>query len=328
MRQKKFGQLERIRNIREYWPREDTDFTPWLGSEENISILGDAIGLELEVQEQEASVGPFRADILCKNTVDNSYVLVENQFGRTDHSHLGQLFTYAAGLDAVTLVWIVESFTEEHRAALDWLNRISEEKFHFFGVEIELWKIGDSSPAPKFNVVSKPNEWVKIVRETADARRYSNLSPWQEMQKEFWGLFGGYLTEIGSEFKPPKPSVTQWMGYGIGRSYTSMIAAISKKEVWVYVQLDNHERHGWFNELHKAKVDIENEYGEALIWEERENLKYSRIRIMRAIDMTDKEKWTKAHQWIEGQMRTMKQVFRPRIKALVDVAPSSYEDDE
>lgn len=184
-----FGRLERVHNIREHWPREDSDFTPWLATEESIEILSQAIGVELEVLDQERNVGPFRADVLCKNTADNSLVLIENQFGRTDHSHLGQLFTYAAGLDAVTLIWIVETFTEEHRAAIDWLNRITDEKYYFFGIEIELWTIGDSPPAPKFNIVSKPNDWSKTVKETAEVNR-SKLTPWQQSQIAFWKNLG------------------------------------------------------------------------------------------------------------------------------------------
>ena len=101
----------------------------------------------------EKYVGPFRADILCRNTDDDSLVLVENQVERTDHTHLGQLMTYAAGLETASIVWIAKAFTDEHRAALDWLNEITGENFNFFGLEIELWKIGDSAIAPKFNVV-------------------------------------------------------------------------------------------------------------------------------------------------------------------------------
>ena len=119
--------------------------------------------MELELEAQETDVGQFRADILCKNTDDRSWVLIENQLERTDHRHLGQILTYAAGLHAVTICWIAESFADEHRATIDWLNEISDDKFQFFGLEIEVWKIGDSPPAPKFNVVSRPNDWTRGV---------------------------------------------------------------------------------------------------------------------------------------------------------------------
>jgi hypothetical protein len=314
-----FGRLERVRNIREHWPREDTDFTPWLASEESIVVLSDAIGIELEVLEQERSIGPFRADILCKNTADNSIVLIENQFGRTDHSHLGQLFTYAAGLDAVTLIWIVEKFTEEHRAAIDWLNRITDEKFYFFGIEIELWTIGDSPPAPKFNIVSKPNDWAKTVRETAEVSR-SKMTPWQESQVTFWKKFGDHIQEVNAPFKPPKPYSSLWMGYGIGRSYTNMVVGFSQKDIMVYVQIDTQERPGWFEELMQQKESIDGEFGETIRWDGRESLRHKRAIVSRPVDMTDEQNWDSAIEWMLDRMKRMKDVFKPRVMSLSENA--------
>src|SRR5882724_4545695 len=156
MTPKSLGRLQKI-DLREAWLSEASDFTPWLAEPENLKLLGEAIGIELECEAQEKDVGPFRADILCKDTTTDSWVLIENQLERTDHCHLGQLLTYAAGLTTVTIVWLAQRFTEEHRAALDWLNERTDEKINFFGLEVELWKIGDSPIAPKFNVVCKPN---------------------------------------------------------------------------------------------------------------------------------------------------------------------------
>jgi hypothetical protein len=120
------GKLQRV-DLREVWETEDRDFTPWLAREEHLSILAETIGLDLEFEAQEKDVGPFRADILCKNMDDDSWVLIENQVERTDHKHLGQLLTYAAGLQAVTIVWVASKFTDEHRATLDWLNLITND---------------------------------------------------------------------------------------------------------------------------------------------------------------------------------------------------------
>ena len=157
---KTLGRLERV-ELRDYWEHEGSDFTPWLASEENIALLSETIGLELEVQQEEAAVGPFRADILCRDTASDELVIIENQLEKTDHKHLGQTITYASGLDAVNIVWIAARFTEEHRAALDWLNRITHEEFRFFGIEIELWRIGKSVPAPKFNIADSTVFYVK-----------------------------------------------------------------------------------------------------------------------------------------------------------------------
>ncbi len=169
------GRLNKVDDLRKVWSNEVNDFTPWLALEENLYILSETLGIELELEAQEKGVGQFRADILCKDT-SGAWVLVENQLERTDHGHLGQLLTYASGLEAVTVVWIAAHFTDEHRSTLDWLNKITDESYRFFGLEVELWQIDDSPMAPKFNVVSTPNDWSRSFGRAARAVDESNLS--------------------------------------------------------------------------------------------------------------------------------------------------------
>ena len=152
------GRLEKV-DIREIWKNEAVDFTPWLAEPANIGLLGDTIGMELEVEAVEKDVGRFFADILCKDAASDRFVVIENQIENTDHDHLGKTITYAAGLEATAIVWIAKHFGEEHRAALDWLNEITGAEVAFFGLEVEAWKIGDSPAAPKFNVVCRPNDF-------------------------------------------------------------------------------------------------------------------------------------------------------------------------
>jgi hypothetical protein len=135
------GRLERV-DLRTIWTSESSDFTPWLALPENLTVLSETLDIDLEFEGREKPVGRFSADILCKELGTDRWVLIENQLERTDHCHLGQLLTYAAGLQAVTIVWIAARFTEEHRAALDWLNQITDETVRFFGLEVELWRIG------------------------------------------------------------------------------------------------------------------------------------------------------------------------------------------
>ena len=186
--------------LRDAWESESGDFTPWLAQDRNIQILGSALDLDLDVEAQELNVGPFRADILCKNTVDQSLVLVENQLERTDHGHLGQLLTYAAGLEAVTIVWIAQKFTDEHRATLDWLNEITDEKFNFFGVEVQLFQIDESPAAPHFSVISKPNDWSKTV--SKEAKRIE-LTPTKQLQLSFWTKLREYGAQRGDSPQVP-----------------------------------------------------------------------------------------------------------------------------
>ena len=214
----KLGRIERV-DLRSVWTSEDRHFTPWLALPENLEILGEALGIELELEAQEKYVGPFRADILCKNTAEkDSWVIIENQIEKTDHKHLGQLITYASGLRASTIVWISAEFCEEHRAALDWLNQMADKSARFFGLEVELWKIGDSPAAPRFNVVCKPNDWEATVRHAAEALAEDEGTPSQNLRIKYWTAFRAFLQERQSKLRPQKPSRDHWYSFSIGTS--------------------------------------------------------------------------------------------------------------
>ena len=158
------GHLEPV-DHRTIWPDEARDFTPWLSN--NLDVLGKTLAIDLELDGTEQWVGRFKADIIAKEVSTGDTVLIENQLEKTDHSHLGQLLTYAAGLQAVTVVWIAAEVQDEHRATLDWLNEITDESFRFFGLEIELWRIKNSLPAPRLGIISKPNNWSRVTRKAA-----------------------------------------------------------------------------------------------------------------------------------------------------------------
>ena len=223
-----FGRLQKV-ELRTSWLDEARDFTPWLAKEENITLLSDAIGLKLQVEAQERSVGPFKADILCKDTSndrDDHFVLIENQSECTNHCHLGQLLTYAAGLKAVTIIWIAERFTEEHRASLDWLNEITDTDFRFFGLEVELWKIGNSPPAPKFNVISKPNDW--SARKCVRPKQLIQVRFPKQMrtQFEYWTKLWVRLNTQARKIQGTKPRRS--IGRTFGRWREVWIARVDK----------------------------------------------------------------------------------------------------
>ena len=209
------GTLEKV-ELRDVWESEPREFTPWLATEEGIRILGETIKIDLVLEAQEKNVGPFRADILCKDTGNDSWVLIENQLAVTDHRHLGQLLTYAAGLHAVTVVWVAATFTEEHRATLDWLNEITDDRFQFFGLEIELWRIGNSPAAPKLNIVSKPNDWSRSVSQSAKRISDEPLNALQETQLLYWSELKSALIKKGSSIHSRKPLPQHWTTYGSG----------------------------------------------------------------------------------------------------------------
>ena len=319
------GRLQRV-PLRDCWDREDTDFTPWLASEENIAVLGDAIGIELEVEQEEAAVGPFRADILCRDTATDNLVIIENQLERTDHSHLGQTITYAAGLDAVTIVWVAARFTEEHRAALDWLNRISGEAIQFFGVEIEVWRIGDSVPAPKFNLVAIPNDWSKSAKEAASRR--GALTAGQKALIDYWTGFGDYIDSQEAKFKRPKPYHSNWMAWGLGRTGATLVTIANAKAIAVKVEFNNRDHPTWFHKAHAEREAIEAELGFALEWLERPNKKFCFVNIGLKIDTRSEEARPKAYEWMLEKMTAIDRVFRPVVASLDDSALDDAEVGE
>ncbi|MCK5243291.1 DUF4268 domain-containing protein, partial [bacterium] len=174
-----FGELKPV-PLRDVWKKEAYEFTPWLS--ENLEALGEAIGLELELETKEAEVGGFSLDILAKDLGSGEYVVIENQLTQTDHSHLGQLITYASGYDAPIVVWIAETIRDEHRQALEWLNQHTDRKTNFFGVVVEVFQIDNSKPAFKFRPIVFPNEWQKVKRQELN----STTTPRAETYRKFY----------------------------------------------------------------------------------------------------------------------------------------------
>jgi hypothetical protein len=309
------GRLARV-PLREAWRNEASHFTPWLALPENLGLLSETMGLAsdgLEIQGQEQAVGPFRADLLCRNIEDDSLVLIENQLERTDHSHLGQLLTYAAGLEAVTLVWIAERFTEEHRAALDWLNEVTDEGVDIFGFEIELWRIGESPFAPKFNVVVKPNTWARTAKR---AGRGGPSAAASDMQVAYWTSFATYLSSVRSDLKPPKPSPSNWMAWGVGRSGVHLLARVNQNSLVVGIEVNTREHPTWFQQLFQRREAVEQALGVPLDWEEKPTNKYSSALFRREIDVRDEENWPTAHSWMAERLSALRRTFRPLVKAL------------
>ena len=313
------GRLERV-DLRDIWTTEATDFTPWLARPENLAILGETLGIDLELEAQEKSVGPFRADILCKDIGRDAWVLVENQLERTDHGHLGQLLTYASGLQAVTIVWIAARFTEEHRSTLDWLNKITDESFRFFGLEVELWRIGDSPAAPKFNIVSKPNDWSRSVAQAARAIDDSELSETRMKQREYWTALHAVLDAAGGPVSGNrKPQPQSWMSYSVGRSRFHVGAAMvrPKNRVQAELYISGDDAKAYLGLLKLQKDEIESELGYSLNWEELPNRQDSRISIyLENADPEDEADWPRQHQWLAERLNDFHRVFASRVRAL------------
>lgn len=308
--------------LRSVWNDEARDFTPWLSQKENLAALAEAIGLELELEEQEVSVGPFAADILCKNIADDSWVLIENQIEKTDHRHLGQIMTYAAGLDAKTIIWVAQKFTEEHRAALDWLNENTAEGLSFFGLEIELWKIGTSLPAPKFNVICKPNDWSRDVKSHSGAT--SPLSETRRRQLEFWSSFKDWA-ESNTDLRLQKALPQGWITSTIGRAYFHVSGVIStwnsvldkeSPQVRVELYLNSKDAKEQFKRLSDRKPEIDSEFDLPLIWHNPDSNKSAKVYVTSDLDFIDKSKWPPVFEWLSKYMTRFRDVFGPIVQSL------------
>ena len=356
------GRLERA-DLREAWGTEDGDFTPWLAQEENIALLGDAIGIDLEIEAQEMRVGLFRADIVCLDTasLDNRRVLVENQLYRTDHTHLGQLMTYASGLDAVTIVWIAERFTDEHRSTLDWLNKITDEDIRFFGIEVELWRIGNSPPAPKFNIVSKPDDWTKSA--STERRRHtprtppsrkpkdwtksasierrqsaSDYTPTQLLQIEYWralqDLMQQRLQQRQGKVKPRKGYPQNFQVFAIGKDRCMLMATVHFKANRIGVELllegDDSKKH--FALLLKDKDEIELELDRTIEWSNKSGQKQCSIgkSVRDNCDLMSRDNWPDYLNWMCEELENLYRVFATRIKNLdaSDYIPGETDLDD
>jgi hypothetical protein len=309
------GRIEKI-DPREYWKSESGEFTPWLALPENIALLGDSLGIELEIVATEKDVGPFRADILCKDTNSN-YVLIENQLEPTDHTHLGQLITYASGLDAVTIVWIAKEMREEHRAALDWLNRITANNINFFGIEIILKQIGDSPLAPEFVVTSKPNDWTR----TPPSGKFTEL---ELLRFEYWTAFKNYVGD-NKIVRCRKPREAPYMDFALGKSgfwFTAVITSSESQQkiappgIRVGFLFEGASSKIVFEQLFEQKTAIEKEIGILLEWKGPNNSSRCNIFAHKSARIEDTADWPNQHAWLKNMIGAFYRAFQHRIKAL------------
>lgn len=318
------GRLERV-GLRDIWTTEATDFTPWLACPENLSVLAETLGIDLELEAQERAVGPFRADILCKEIGADRWVLIENQLERTDHGHLGQLLTYASGLEAVTIVWIAARFTEEHRSTLDWLNRITDDSFRFFGLEVELWRIGNSPAAPKFNIVSKPNDWSHSVAQAVHAIDDAELSETRIAQRAYWAALHAVLNAAGGPVSGGrKPQPQSWMAYPIGRTgfWLGAVMIRPKNQVRAELYISGDQAKSFLAALKSEREAIERELGYPLEWEELPSRRDCRIAsYLDAIDPEDEADWPRQHAWLAKRLNDLHRVLSQRVKALAGAPP-------
>lgn len=294
--------------LRTIWKHEALDFTQWLALPENLELLAETIGVDLINAETEVGVGQFNVDILAED--ENGHkVVIENQLESTNHDHLGKLITYASGLQAEVCIWVVARARQEHEQAINWLNENSTEGANFFLIEVEAWKIGDSLPAPRFNIVAKPNDWAKTIkRQSTGANKITDL---KLQQQEFWERLREYGEQNAKLVRSWRKALPQhWYNIGIGSTRAKLAAKVNTQETYVGLELYIYKDTDLFYELQSKKDKIEAILGYELDWQELPERKASRVIVIRSGDFQDRNQQDELIAWLVQKADEFTKVFR------------------
>ena len=321
----KFSELKKI-PLREKWRNEASEFTPWMA--EHIQKLGDALEMELEVIDTEASVGDFSLDLLAQDLGSSRTVVIENQLTRTDHDHLGKLLTYASGFDASTVIWIAEEVRDEHRQALEWLNQKTDTETQFFAVVPEVLQIGDSNLALEFKLVVSPNEWQKSKRQ----KPLTNSSSKGGKYRSYTQMLIDELKDAYQFTRARAGQPYNWYTFSSGiRGVGYGVQFARGDKVLTYVNINQRileNRLDLFDALEKRKGTIESDFGSPLEWNRAEEQQNSWIGISRDgnIELSDDE-LEEIREWHIENLLKRKEVFQPEIEQALEIL-NSIEGEE
>lgn len=317
----RLGRLENL-NPRDVWRHEAAEFTPWLL--ENAAHLAEALGIDLELGAAEHAVGTFSLDLIGHDLTHDAVLIVENQLETTDHTHLGQILTYAAGTAASTIVWIATSFREEHRQALDWLNESTGDDARFFGVEIQVVRIEDSPPAPLFRLVAQPNDWQKRVKTVTQANKTGTKGT---AYAEFWAKFLARVRQehpLWTRARSVQPQ--SWFSMtcpGLrGGQLNPVFTTGGRIRHELYIDTGDRDRNKQiFHALAERKNELESSYGGPLVYEELPDRRASRICEYGEGDVLDTDRHDEMIGWFIERSQRLR-------TALAAAAPVAELDDQ
>jgi len=304
MSENKLGKLEEV-GLRKIWPLEAQDFSEWLASEEGLNLLSETIKVNFSSTEREEKIGNFFCDILGVETATNKKIVIENQLEKTNHKHLGQIITYAAGSDASIVIWIFNEIQEEHRQAIDWLNDITNENISFFALEIKLYRIGDSKPAPKFELICKPNIFGKVSRRPTEI---------QGKQKEFWTEFKIYVDKKEEKDFTQGAAPRNW--YEISAKLPNSIRIrlyVNTRDKEIRCELQILSAQAIYVHLMKHKEDIDSKLGQA-DWSEIEDEQRKIILRQSGFDIDSESKYESYFDWFIKNVKLLKETLLPYIE--------------
>ena len=306
----KLGKLEEV-DIRELWKHEQYDFSEWLSKEENIEMLSDEIGLTLTEINKEVFVGSYRGDLVAKDETTGIKVIIENQLEATNHDHLGKIITYASGLDANVVIWIVKEAREEHRSAIEWLNNKTTKDISFFLIEIHAYKIGDSLTAPKFVIVEKPNDFVKTANTSVDS---GELSKAQAERLNFWNRFNEIVASRNKPFNVRKATTDHWYDVALGTSEAKISITLVNKTNSIGIEIYINDNKELFDKLHSLSEEIQNELGFSMDWQRLDNKKASRIiYYIGGLDFDNHENYDELINEVMDKVIAIRDVFRNHL---------------
>jgi len=310
-------------NLREIWPRE-SDFSDWLVSEDGLELIATDIGLETEDPERERGLGDFPCDISGHLLGDaNHKVVIENQFGRTNHDHLGKLLTHAAMHSAMTGIWLAEKVADDHRKVIDWLNDNTPKTVSLYLAEIKAYRIGDSAPAPQLSIISRPNLQAKIEIE----QEPGELKERHIWRKQMWEEILGYIKDQKPQFRVQSPGTDAWSNIAIGRGYFALSLTLTPKRQCIGCELWMNPpwKEDAFAQLAEQREAIESEIGERLQWKPLEG-KTARILLEAPIDPADPANREAVKAWMHKHALAFYKAFHDRVKKLQPRAPVDDDD--
>lgn len=306
----KIGKLTEV-DVRDLWKHEQYDFSNWLAKEENIKLLDDEIGLTLMDINKEVYIGSYRCDLVAKDETTGQIVIIENQLEATNHDHLGKIITYAAGLDAKTIIWIVKEAREEHKAAIEWLNNNSSEEIGFFLIELHAYKINDSLSAPMFKVVEKPNNFTKTSKQNYSDKE---LNRSQNERLMFWEEFNTVIVAKGKPFSVRKPTTDHWYDVAIGTSEAHLAINLVNKENKIVLELYILDNKNLFDHIYEDKEKIENTLQMSFSWERLDGKKASRIKHdVLGLDFSDHSNYPQLMDECIEKILKMRDVFKKYV---------------
>ena len=304
----KLGKLKEVK-LREIWKHEQYDFSNWLSKEENLNELGNTLGLTLVEVETEKLVGSYRCDILCKDEITSKVVLIENQLEPTNHDHLGKIITYASGLNASVIVWIVEHAREEHASAIEWLNKNMDSDISFFLMELHAYQIGDSLPAPYFKIIEQPNDFTQQIKSIS---KNEGMNESMSKRLEFWTMFNDVLTNRGLPFNKRKPTTDHWYDFAIGSSKCHLCCSLVNKSGFIRIEMWINDSKEQYDHFFSKKDEIENAIGHKLLWQRLDNKKASRISLnIEGLDFNDNGNYSQLMNDSIDMLILFRNAFKP-----------------